>query len=245
MPFLTRRRLEPEEMDSLALPERELQAALAGLARLNWASNSNAWTWPLIKRVAGILAPQRIRILDIATGSGDVPIALWHLAHRQKLDVEIHGIDVNPKTIQFARHKAQESGAEVVFECVDVLNDELRGEFDIVMCSLFLHHLTNEQAVTLMRKMAGAAKALGILVDLRRSLSSYLLAYCASRLLSRSGIVHRDAVRSVRAAFTVEELGETAEQAGVPPGRAFNVWPARMAMVWYTPNWCAHVQPKP
>ena len=237
--FLAERRLEPEEMDNLALPDDELQAALMGLARLNWASQSNSIGWPPVKLVANFFAPRSVRVLDIATGSGDVPIAMAGWGKRKGLNLDIWAIDINAKSIEFARHKARAAKAEVTFECLDAINDELPGDFDVVMCSLFLHHLPKEQAITLLRKMAAAAKVLGIVIDLRRSIYGYALAYVASRLLSRSRIVHRDAVRSVRAAFTLQELHQISEEAGVPSGRSGRQWPARMSLVWYTPNWAA------
>jgi 2-polyprenyl-3-methyl-5-hydroxy-6-metoxy-1,4-benzoquinol methylase len=233
---LADRQLEPEDMDDPALPAERLHGALTGLTRLNFVSNSARIVWPPITYLASC-AKAPLKVLDIATGAGDVPIALWRRAQRARISLEIHGIDFNPKSVEFARQKAAELNAPITFERRDALTDDLPAGFDVVMCSLFLHHLTNEDAVKLLGRMADAARCLGMVSDLRRNIYGLFLASGASRLLSRSSVVHKDAVCSVRAAFTMPELSELAEKAGVPPGKISRQWPARMLLAWYTPGW--------
>src|SRR5439155_9017041 len=87
--------------------------------------------------------------------------------------------------------------------------------YDVVMCSLFLHHLSDEQAPVLLRAMADAAGSLVLINDLRRSRLGYTLAWLGCRLLTRSPIVHVDGPRSVAAAFSPEEALRIAERAGL------------------------------
>jgi 2-polyprenyl-3-methyl-5-hydroxy-6-metoxy-1,4-benzoquinol methylase len=108
----------------------------------------------------------------------------------------------------------------------------LPNDFDVVMCSLFLHHLSNDDALTLLRRMAAATRCLGLVSDLRRSAYGLFLAYSASRVLSRSKVVHVDAVRSVRGAFTKSELQHLAAEAGLENATVANRWPARMLLRW-------------
>jgi 2-polyprenyl-3-methyl-5-hydroxy-6-metoxy-1,4-benzoquinol methylase len=234
MSMLEHRVLVPEEMDDPAIATEHLQGALAGLRRLNFVSNSARIVWPPIERLAKAIPNRRIRILDIATGSGDIPIALWGRAKNAGLNVDIHGIDVNRRSVELAREQAQAAGASVTFECLNALTDELPADFDVVMCSLFLHHLNEQDATKLLRRMAGAARLLGLVSDLRRSGLGLFLAYFASRLLSHSPVVHVDAVRSVRAAFTRRELGELANEAGIAQYDLRDRWPCRMLLSWRT-----------
>src|SRR6476660_4100217 len=103
-------------MDDTAIAMEELQGALAGLRRLNFVSNSARSVWRPIERLAKAIPNQRLRILDIATGSGDIPIALWRRARKAGMDVEIQGIDVNSRSVELARERAKEVSAPVTFK---------------------------------------------------------------------------------------------------------------------------------
>jgi hypothetical protein len=95
------------------------------------------------------------------------------------------------------------------------------------MCSLFLHHLGEEQAVDLLRKMAGAARSLVLVSDLRRSRLAYWMAWLGCRLLSRSHVVHVDGPLSVAAAFTTDEALGLAQMAGLKGAQISCSWPQR------------------
>ncbi|HEY2412861.1 MAG TPA: methyltransferase domain-containing protein [Pirellulaceae bacterium] len=234
--MLEHRVLVPEEMDDPAIATEQLQGALAGLRRLNFVSNSARIVWRPIERLARTVSGRRLRILDIATGSGDNPIALWRRARKAGLDVEIHGIDVSRRSVDLAREQAQAAGAPVNFECLNALTDELPPDFDVVMCSLFLHHLSDGNAQVLLKRMAKAARRLGLVSDLRRSAYGLFLAFSAGHLLSRSHVVHVDAVRSVQAAFTMLELDQLARDAGISSHQISRQWPCRMLLGWQGPH---------
>ena len=98
------------------------------------------------------IAPRRLRVLDIATGGGDVPIRLWRKARRAGLDLDVHGCDVSPTAVAYARQQADAAGADVTFFEADALTAALPEDFDVLTSSLFLHHLDEEQAL---RALAG------------------------------------------------------------------------------------------
>src|SRR5882724_2317561 len=144
--MLDHRVLEPEDMDDPAIATERLHGALTGLTRINFVSDSPRIVWWPIARLARDLAVDRLRVLDIATGAGDVPRALWRRANQAGLSLEIQGIDFSQRSIDFARQQAQETNTPVTFKCQNALTDDLPTDFDVVMCSLFLHHLNNEDA---------------------------------------------------------------------------------------------------
>ncbi len=229
---LANRQLEPEDMDDPALATQHLHGALQGLSRLNLVSDSARIVWGPIWRLAKSLNTTNLRVLDIATGAGDVPIALWRRAERAGLPVDIHGIDFSSRSVEFAREKAKRAGAAITFECRNALTEDLPVSFDVVMCSLFLHHLTTEDAIKLLRRMAVATRRLVLVNDLRRGAYGFALAYAASRLFTRCQVVHVDALRSVRAAFTPGELAQMANEAGLNSATVNRQWPARMLLQW-------------
>lgn len=232
---LRRRRREPEVMDDPGLDPPRHVAALRGLARLNLLSSSVGIVWSPIKKLARQLNAQSLRILDVATGAGDIPLGLWRKAQRANLRIDLQAVDISPQAIAFARERADRAGAKITFHQLDVLNGELPQEFDVVISSLFFHHLEEAQIVSLLRSMANATRHLVLVNDLRRNAMGLMLAYAASRLFTRSDVVHTDAPLSVKAAMTMQELHELATAAGLEGSLVQPRWPCRMLLTWRRP----------
>ena len=225
-----------EMMDDPAIDEASHRAALRGLARLNRISGSVARIWRPIYRLAKRQGLKRITVVDIATGGGDVPISLARLARRAGIELEATGIDVSQQALDFAIMQAREQGAAVDFRRVDILTDELPGRYDVAICSLFLHHLREPHAVRVLRAMNNSATRLGLVNDLVRSRLTYAQVWLASRVLSRSPIVHFDGPASVQAAFTIDEALELARRAGLHGTEATPTFPCRFLMTWSPPD---------
>src|SRR5436305_8931277 len=189
-------------MDRADLPAPLHEHALAGLARLNRWSGSDRILWPPIRRLTADITERPLRLLDVACGAGDVIVALARRARRAGIAIDCHAVDISPTALDHARRRAAAAGVAVAFARRDALADPLSGGFDVVTSSLFLHHLTDEQAVELSRRMAAATTRLLLVNDLRRARRGWLLAAAACRLLTRSPVVHVDGPRSVAAAFT-------------------------------------------
>ena len=104
------------------------------------------------------------------------------------------------------------------------------------MCSLFLHHLAEDEAVQVLRSMAQAARHQVLVSDLRRSRLGWWLAWVGTRMLTMSPVVHFDGPVSVAAAFTCAELKNLADRAGLQDARVVRCWPSRMFFTWRKPT---------
>ena len=173
-----------------------------------------------------------LRVLDVASGAGDVAVALAKQAEKAGLPVHIVGIDISPIAVEHARRRATAAGAAVDFEVHDALAAPLCQQFDVVMSSLFLHHLSRASAVKLLAYMAHTAERAVLVNDLRRSRAGYLAAQAACRLATRSPIVHVDGPRSVAAAFTLDEVRTIAAEAGLEDATIHRRWPFRFLLAW-------------
>jgi 2-polyprenyl-3-methyl-5-hydroxy-6-metoxy-1,4-benzoquinol methylase len=229
---LSARELQPELMDDPGLAPAEHRRALAGLARLNAWSRSAAILWPTIRDLAKASGNQPVRVLDVATGCGDVPINLWRRASRARLAVEIQGCDLSPLAIAEAQRRAQEAGATVDFFLHDVVREPLPRDFDIITCSLFLHHQTNADAQVLLAALARHTGHTLLINDLARGALNFVLVWLASHVLTRSRVVWYDGQQSVRAAFTPGEALALAEQAGLAGAKVVRRWPCRFLLTW-------------
>lgn len=227
------RQRQAELMDQPDLAEGEHLRALAGLRRINSISRSSRLLWPDVRRLAERVHERPLRILDVACGGGDVTVGLAQLGQRHGIELAVTGCDISPVAIGQARRVAVESGlTNVEFRQQDVLREPLPDGFDIVTCSLFLHHLAHDEAVELLRRMAAAARRLVLVNDLRRSRLGYWTAWCACRLLTRSPVVRFDGPVSVAAAFTMPEALELAGRAGLNGATISSRWPFRFVLSW-------------
>jgi SAM-dependent methyltransferase len=231
-----RRQRRPEIMDQPDLDPRLHVEALRGLERINLLSGSAGILWPALERLARTSGPGGARVLDVATGAGDVPIRLWQRARRAGLPLRIDGCDRSGCAVAHARRRAGELHADVQFFEWDALNGPLPQGYDALVSSLFLHHLERDQAVDLLRRMAGAASRLLLINDLERSRAGLLLSYLGTRLLSASPVVHTDGPLSVAAAFTRDEVLALARQAGLGGATVQRRWPFRFLLTWSRPS---------
>ncbi len=229
-----KRRLEPELMDDPALDPREHRRALRGLRRINRISHAaGSISRPLIRM--GRSTPVPLRILDVACGGGEVTLGVQRRLRRAGVKAEVVGCDLSPIAIDTARRRATGVDTPLRFERCNVLSEGMPMEADAVITSLFLHHLTREQAILLLQRMASAARRLVVVHDLRRTTRGWLLAWIGTRLLSRSRVVHVDGPRSVRAAFTMAEAKALAEEAGLRGATIRKTWPQRYLLTWSKP----------
>ena len=114
---LRKRERIPERMDDPAIDPVDHRRALAALARINRFTNSAGVLWPSIRELAHRLA-RPIRLLDVATGSGDVPAALAARARKDGVSLVIAGCDCSQFAIDEARaaHRESSSSSTTRFE---------------------------------------------------------------------------------------------------------------------------------
>ncbi|EMI28953.1 methyltransferase domain-containing protein [Rhodopirellula europaea] len=202
-----------EWMDDPGLdPDRHRQA-LAGLARLNRISLVSRVFYPRLVRLAQQQPRRPLRILDVASGSADLPIDWLCRAKRQGIRMEVTSLDRSETAMDFASESAKAAGVTLGTVVRDCLADGLPSGFDVVTNSLFMHHLENYQAVRLIQEMWRVSERSVLICDLDRSSVNLALVAAASRLVSRSDVVHHDATASVRAAYSRPEFSSLLRQA--------------------------------
>jgi ubiquinone/menaquinone biosynthesis C-methylase UbiE len=87
-----------------------------------------------------------MRIVDLATGSGDIPRLIVDHARQIGARVEIVALDQQSATLKIGR-KLSSDYPEISFIQADILEFKPPDGYDIVLCSLALHHFSDEDAV--------------------------------------------------------------------------------------------------
>jgi 2-polyprenyl-3-methyl-5-hydroxy-6-metoxy-1,4-benzoquinol methylase len=207
------------------------QQALKGLQRINTVSRSWKAIWDPVRQLAKTHG-EPVSVVDVACGSGDMLLNMCRRASREDLSIRFTGLDISQTAIQFATDAAQVHDLDIEFRRANASELASGPPFDVVCCSLFLHHLPVAEAVDLLGQMKASANQMVLVQDLRRSTAGYGLAFIVPRLLTRSRIVHIDALRSVRAAFSIDEVHKLAHASGLEHAGIRKVWPQRFLLSW-------------
>ena len=140
---------EPELMDRAQPVSAELEADLLNLVSLNRRFGSHR----LLRRfLSQWLKPGRCyRVLDLATGAGDLPRVMLEWARTHDIKLRIDAVDANASTIEIAR-KHSAGFPEITFHVADVFTYDSAETYDLVTCSLALHHFAEDDAVRLLRR---------------------------------------------------------------------------------------------
>lgn len=203
---------EPELMDRPQPVTPALAEDLSNLRQLNRYFGSYALTKYFLRR--WIKDGAQMRVLDLATGSGDIPRLVVDYARSVDAEVSVDAVDQQNSTLEIARDLGGDY-AQIRFHQGDVLSwgdNEL--PYDIVLCSLALHHFGEEAAVRLLKRCRRLSREFVLVSDLRRG----VLATAGVRLLT--GLVYRapmtrvDARLSAERAFSFGEFRSLAERAG-------------------------------
>ena len=155
----------------------------------------------------------RMRIVDLATGSGDIPRLIVDRARKIGARVEIVALDRQSATLEIAR-KLSGDYPEISFVEADILEFKPSDEYDLVLCSLALHHFSDEDAVKVLRLCSELATKFVLVSDLRRGFFLKTGVYILTAFLFREPMTHYDARLSAARAFSFSEFNDLARRAG-------------------------------
>src|ERR1700682_1511422 len=164
----------PELMDRPQPISQELADDLRNLRQLNRFLGSHTLVRKFLRR--WIKRGARLRIVDLATGSGDIPRLVVDHARDVGATVEIEAVDRQSATLEIARGLS-EYYPEISFIAGDIREWQSSAPADVVLCSLVLHHFSEEDAVRVLRRCRELSKQFVLVSDLRRGLLARIGVY--------------------------------------------------------------------
>ena len=198
----------------------ELRGNLRDIRRANrWFGGTRAVVTTLTPLLSAQHPMTPLSILDVATGSADIPIALASWAEREGCSLRLVATDLQPDVLAVANEAVGTSG--IVVEQADALDLPYPdGSFDVVTLSLALHHFEPDDAIRVLGEMGRVARQMMVVNDLERSWAGYAGAWLFGRLLTSNQMTRNDAPLSVRRAYTQPEALALAHAAGWHAARA-------------------------
>lgn len=207
--WLPTRDTRPELMDDLDLGGVEIEGALNGIEKVNrWLGG-----YLIVLKALKIYLKQTphqldrpLRIVDLGCGGGDTLRYLARYFRKFDSKVELIGVDANEHVLTYACRES-ENFSEITYKKAEALHVPDLPEGDIYLCSLFLHHFTDEEIISLLQQLLSLPSTQCILInDLHRNRMAFVLFQIWSRLFRISGMARHDGLLSIRKAFRRSDL---------------------------------------
>lgn len=154
-----------------------------------------------------------LRVVDLATGSGDIPRLIVDYSRSIGAVVEIDAVDHQPATLEIAQ-KLSVGYPEISYIAADILKWCATGPHDMALCTLALHHFSDEDAVQVLERCNELATRFVLVSDLRRGWFLKGAIQALTAFVFREPMMRHDARLSAARAFSFSEMRDLASKAG-------------------------------
>ena len=209
-----KRQFDPETLEIMDRPQpvsAELERDLRNIRRFNRWFGSYALVTSFLRQ--WIRPAARLRIVDLCTGSGDIPRLVADYARYVGAGVTIDAVDQQSATLEIARHLSADYH-NIDFIEANILSLEPPEPYDIALCTLALHHFSDDDAVRVLQRCRELSRKFVLVSDLRRSLFGTAGVYFLTATFFREPMTRFDARLSMARAFSFSEMRELAVRAG-------------------------------
>jgi len=223
-----RRSYQKELLDEPIIPKKDLFQNLRELHTINRLLGG----YNLIFEGIKVLIKDRIdptSILDIGSGGGDT-LKMVHQKFSNNNELRLAGVDLKPDCINYARDNCQGKDINFIESDYRDLLDESH-QYDIIITSLFCHHLEDDEIVDLLRWMTANAKVGIVINDLNRHFLAYYSIKWLTSLFSKSYLVKNDAPLSVLRSFKRKEWLKLLDKADIDTFQLSWKWAFRWLLV--------------
>jgi ubiquinone/menaquinone biosynthesis C-methylase UbiE len=202
-------------IDSFDEPTEDFRACFSDIARANRLFGGVS---VVLHHMGSLIGDsiEPVKVLDVATGFGDIPRALLKWSRIRGAPMSITALDANDKVLEIARSESKgDSDFSFVLGDARALPFPDKS-FDFAISSLTFHHFDDATAAAILREMSRVSRR-GVLVnDLRRGYVPAALIWLVTRVLGMNRLTKNDAPLSVLRSRTMSEYRALAELAGLP-----------------------------
>jgi ubiquinone/menaquinone biosynthesis C-methylase UbiE len=212
------RRFDPNVLEMMDRPNQDpklLREDLFFLEKLNQFLGGYAIPIHHLTKFLPKISHRPAEILDLATGSADVPRKIVQWARQKNIEIRVTAADFNDQILEIARENAK-NYPEIRIEKHNLLALPFAPKsFDVVLNSLALHHFAERDAIEILRRINDIARVAFIVNDLSRSHLAIAMSWLLTRTLTTNPLSRHDAVMSCQRAFTKTEFSQLARAAGM------------------------------
>jgi 2-polyprenyl-3-methyl-5-hydroxy-6-metoxy-1,4-benzoquinol methylase len=215
MPILNHRSNEVEIMDNLLCQGEVVDQTLRELETINRLLGGNSVTLEGIQKLLTYQTPAHLSIADLGCGGGDILKLVSNWGMKNKIRLTLSGIDANPNIVAFAKRNS-EGYPTIKYRALNIFSKEFEEtDFDIVTATLFTHHFSDNELISLLTLLRKRTKIGVVINDIHRHWLAYYSIKLITAVFSKSAMVKFDAPLSVLRAFTRKELEALLTAAGI------------------------------
>lgn len=234
----TKQRTSQEEfLDDFSLQGDELRDALDKIAVINHWLGGNQVTLDGIQELMTTWPKGKpISVIDLGCGNGDMCRAIAEFGRKKGRSFSILGIDANLCTVDHAKALSTEYPA-ISYAVMDLFEPAFATlDYDIALCTLTLHHFTDQEILYLMNLLANKAKLGVVINDLHRSTIAYRLFQLICFVFRLNKLSKEDGLTSILRGFKKDELLSFSRQLNL---KAYQItWRWAFRYQWIIKNLC-------
>jgi 2-polyprenyl-3-methyl-5-hydroxy-6-metoxy-1,4-benzoquinol methylase len=209
-----KRQFNPADLELMDRPQpvsTELESDLENLRELNRWFGSYALISMFLSR--WIKPGARLRIVDLATGSGDIPRLIAEYGRKIGAELQIDALDRQSATLEIAK-KLSVRYPEIAFVEGNLLEWDATESYDLVLCTLALHHFSDDDAVRVLQRCRGLSRKFVLVSDLRRGWLATIGVHLLTATMFREPMTKYDGRLSAARAFSFSEMNRLARRGG-------------------------------
>jgi 2-polyprenyl-3-methyl-5-hydroxy-6-metoxy-1,4-benzoquinol methylase len=224
---LISRSKELELIDTEPLDSNITNAFLKDLERINQLTMAYRPTLKAIENILGVIqtgSTQRsVKILDVGCGLGDTLRKISQWAGEKNISVDLTGLDINPMAKKAAQAATPEE-MKITYISKDVFDESFQETYDIIICSLFTHHLDYQSLIKFIKWMTDRSNYGWFINDLHRHIIPYYFIKYFVRLLRLNRLILNDAPLSVARSFSKSEWHKIIKEANLKGAKLTVSW---------------------
>lgn len=203
---------ETEIMDDFTMKGVLFRDTLDKLEIINRLFGGNKVTIKGLKELLKNKSKNKIiTIVDLGCGHGDILRDIAKFGRKNNYTFRLIGIDANIAAIDYAKELSCEY-SELSFKAIDIFSEDFKKQsYDIVLCTLFLHHFKNNELISFL-KMTIERATIGVVVN---DLHRHKLAYYLFKLIGffiKNKMIREDGLTSILRAFKKKDLENISKQ---------------------------------
>ena len=210
-----RRSAEPEMMDLPGQPKELLAEDLRNLRVINRYLGCHRNVLRGLARLVRTNKLQAFSLLDVGTGSADIPEVIVRWARRNHVTARITGLERDTVSVEQAVEQTRNFPEITIVRGDGVAPPFGAASFDFVLASQLLHHFTDAQIIAALRSWARLARCAIIVNDLVRHPLAYHGIRLVAKTFTRNEMTRTDGPRSVQRACTISEWRELFGRANI------------------------------
>ncbi|MGH9899385.1 MAG: methyltransferase domain-containing protein [Pyrinomonadaceae bacterium] len=219
-----------EHLDVGDYTPEEYEGCISELKWINrFLGDARALKKSLIRAIEHSGARQ-FSVLDVGAGSGELLRVIFEWAREGDRRGVLTGLELNERSASAIAVDAK--------ECAEI--SAVRGSalelpfadrsFDYALCSLFIHHFTDDLVIKILQEMRRVARMNVFVIDLHRSATAYVLYKIVAKFFLRNRLTREDGALSIRRSFLPDELLTLARKAGMNNAQIQSFFPFRLVL---------------